>query len=151
MKKFITCLTAFLFLSSQTFGASNNLKTTIDVADIVSTISADQNTSDVYETVSSNVLEAIQSGTTEKEFIQSISDQMSLDLSQDEINETIEDMRADHSKERLMSLASDLTEQNEGQRVIGVLITFVIMSALLIGMFFLLAHIIGEEPVPSKW
>lgn len=151
MKKFITCLTAFIFLSSQTFGNTKNLKTTIDVADIVSTLSSGQNTSDVYNTVSSHVMEAIQSGTTEKEFVQSISNQMSLDLSQDEINETIQDMRADHSKERLMNLASDITEQKDGQRVVGVLITFVIMSALLIGMFFLLAHIIGEEPVPSKW
>ena len=101
------------FLSSQTFGNTNTLKTTIDVADIVSTLSSDQNTSDIYNTVSSNVMEAIQSGTTEKEFIQSISDQMSLDLSQDEINETIEDMRADHSKERLMN--QHLTSQKKGR------------------------------------
>jgi hypothetical protein len=151
MNKIFTVFTTLFFLSSQTFGSTHNLKTTINVADIVSSVSADMSSNEIYDTATETVMDAIKSGTTEKEFIESISDQMSLELTDGEIEETIEDMRADHSKGKLMALAQDLSEQSEDQRVIGVLITFVIMTALLLGLFFLLAYIIGEEPVPSKW
>jgi hypothetical protein len=63
---------------------------------------------------------------------------MSLNMSKEKIAASIEEMRSNPSEAKVEEIAKQLENNRSGDKVFMVLLTFALMSMLMIGIFFLL-------------
>jgi hypothetical protein len=145
LKKFISVFVIIAFTHSQTFAMEKNFEAQVELSDLIATVSNGASSDQIIEKAKNSALEAHNKGVSEQEFLKSVSDKMALELTDEEITESIADMRQDHSKDRLLELAGELENINSEEKVVAVLLTFVIASLLLVGVFFLLADILDLE------
>lgn len=85
------------------------------------------------------VVDAKASGMTEEEFISKMSQKMALNMSDADVAKTVSELKEKPSMAKIDELASQLSTVKSGDKFLMVLLTFAIMSALLIGFFFLIA------------
>ena len=153
IRKIISILTVMTFGNTNTFAMEKQYEAHVELASLISIVNAGAAGDEILETARNSALAAHKQGISEKQFLNSISEELALELTDEEITASINDMRDDHSPERLALLAMDLenTNANSGQRVLGVLLTFLISTLLLVGVFFLLADIFDQEPEREPW
>lgn len=85
------------------------------------------------------VTAARESGITEQEFIASLSEKMALNMSQEDINASIDELRIYRSELKIQEIAQSLENNQNGDKVFMVLLTFALLSLLWVGIFFILA------------
>lgn len=140
MKKLIAALLVLFFIHGQSIARAGTFdlnsrfgELAIDVSN--SKLSADE----LLEKSKAAVTEARNSGMTEEEFVAKLSEKMSLGLTQEEIRTSLEEIRSNPTQEKVQDIANKLTQKQNGDKFIQVLITFALLSLLWVGIFFILA------------
>ena len=78
-------------------------------------------------------------GVSEDALLKTLNDKLALQLTPEEIERSVSDLRANPSEEKLEKIAQDIVDNQNGDKVFMVLLTFALMSLLLVGFFFLIA------------
>jgi Ca2+-binding EF-hand superfamily protein len=130
----------FLFLQTQTYALASTSALDNSFSKMASQITQGKMTSqNIIDEAHRMVGDAKKSGVTEKEFLTSMSKKLSLNMSEDDVEKTIADLRANPSSAKIQDLASALEKTQSDDKVLMVLLTFALLSALWIGIFFILA------------
>ena len=129
LKKLTAITTILALLSGQAFASTKKLEIEIKLNNIATQVAEGTSKADLIESSKEVVDSAKENGIDKKEFVEIISEKLRLDLSEDEINETIADVEADNSEERVEELASMLTESADEQQLFS--LTFVLLLFLL--------------------
>ncbi|MEY4065934.1 MAG: hypothetical protein RIR26_2142 [Pseudomonadota bacterium] len=85
------------------------------------------------------VTDAKSAGVSEQQFLSELSEKMSLNMSTEEIQSSIDELKATRSQEKVRELAQNLVQNQNGDKFIQVLITFALLSLLMIGLFYIIA------------
>lgn len=144
MKKLIATLLVFLFLQVQSFARANPTGATSQLETSFSQMAAQVSqgslkSQEIIDQAKQIVGEAKASGVSEHEFISVMSKKLSLNMSDSDVEKTIADLKANPSQAKIQDLAQQLEKAQSGDKFLMVLLTFAIMSAIMIGIFFLLA------------
>ncbi|NBW81208.1 hypothetical protein EBR21_05585 [bacterium] len=83
--------------------------------------------------------EAKASGVSEEEFIGKMSQKLALNMSDADVAKTVAELKEKPSTVKIDELASQLSTVKSGEKFLLVLLTFALLSALWIGIFFLIA------------
>lgn len=68
-----------------------------------------------------------------------LSEKMALNMTPEEVAKTVEELKTDHSPARISDIARSLEEQGQQQGFVMVLVTFVLLTALWLAIFYALA------------
>ena len=140
MKKIIASLLVFFFVQTQSAARAGTFNMDNQFQQLAHDISTSQNNADqIIEKATKAVTEAKAAGVTEKEFLSTLSQKMALNMSAEEIQSSIDELKATHSPEKVRELAQNLAQNQTGDKFIQVLITFAILSLLMVGLFYLIA------------
>ena len=140
MKKIIASLLVFFFVQTQSAARAGTFNMDTQFQQLAHDISTSQNNADqILEKATKAVTEAKAAGVTEQEFLSTLSQKMALNMSAEEIQSSIDELKATHSPEKVRELAQNLAQNQTGDKFIQVLITFAILSLLMVGLFYLIA------------
>jgi hypothetical protein len=130
----------FLFLQAQTSALASQSGLETSFSRMASEISQGKMTSqNIIDEAQRLVGDAKQSGVTEKEFLTTMSKKLSLNMSDEDVEKTIADLRERPSSAKINELAAALEKNQSEDKFLMVLLTFALLSALWIGIFFILA------------
>ncbi|MEY2987923.1 MAG: hypothetical protein RJB13_1444 [Pseudomonadota bacterium] len=140
MRKVIATLLTVLFFHTQAFARSQPSSLSADFNQLASEIVESSLTADqIIERSKEFVANAKSNGVTEQELLKKLSEKMSLQLSPEEIEQSIAELRSQPSELKLQALAQEIVEVQNGDKVFMVLLTFALLSMLWVGIFFILA------------
>jgi hypothetical protein len=133
---FVLCFFSF----SQARAASSQVQITLAMNQMIEDLTKSNFGSDeIMQRAVITVQKAISEGATEKDFMAELSRRLSSVLSAQEFKNAIDEIKNDHSPEKIHSMATELQKTNDSQGFIAVLIMFAIYSLILYGVFLLLA------------
>lgn len=139
-KKFVALMVTALLLPTQSFAREQQISLKSGFNQLASEVVEDGLTAhEIMERSKVLVLQAKANGLTEQELLKSLNDKLSLQLSPEEIESSVHDLRTNPSMEKLEKIAQDIVDNQNGDKVFMVLLTFALMSLLLVGFFFLIA------------
>ena len=134
LKKLVGLLTALSILSGQVFAKQQQVEIDIKLNEIVSSISNGMDKDEILSETKSFVDDAKSQNVSLEELLMKLSILLDLDLTEEEIKETVEEITSDYSildsDKQLDEVAESLAEQGEGKRLI-----FMSILLLLILMF----------------
>lgn len=140
MKKIFSAFLMFLFLQTQTFAFASQPALETSFSKMASEITQGKMTgNEIIDNAQRIVSDAKSAGVTEKEFLSAMSKKMALNMSDEDVEKTIADLRAHPSTSKIQDIASALEKTNKEDKFLMVLLTFALLSALWIGIFFILA------------
>ena len=106
MKKIIASLLVFFFVQTQSAARAGTFNMDTQFQQLAHDISTSQNNADqIIEKATKAVTEAKAAGVTEKEFLSTLSQKMALNMSAEEIQSSIDELKATHSPEKVRELA----------------------------------------------
>ena len=130
LKRLTAIFTIVTLLSGQAFASDKQIE--LQLGELARNISNGTSKVELLR-ISQEVVDAAkESGMTTNEFVQAYSDRFGLELTEEEISETIAKVQADTSAETVDELASKITENAEGERLIfaGILLLLLIFLKL---------------------
>lgn len=134
LKKLVGLLTVLSILSGQVFAKQKQVEIDIKLNEIVSSISNGMDKDEILSETKSFVDDAKSQNVSLEELLMKLSILLDLDLTEEEIKETVEEITSDYSildsDKQLDEVAESLAEQGEGKRLI-----FMSILLLLILMF----------------
>ncbi|MEN9808448.1 MAG: hypothetical protein RLZZ488_15 [Pseudomonadota bacterium] len=140
MKKLIAALLVFFFLQTQNVARANPAGLDVSFAQLASEVTQGKLSSAEIISKSKQVVgSARASGMTEEQFVAHLSKKLALNMSEEDVLKTVEDLRADHSPTKISELAESLRNTQKDDKVLMVLLTFALLTALMLGIFFILA------------
>lgn len=140
MKKIISALLVFFFLHTQSIARAQQGQMDLDFSRMATQITQGQlNSDEIIAQAHRAVADAKAAGVTEEEFVSKLSEKLALNMSAEDVRKTVEDMKADHSPSKISQLAESLKNNQKGDKFLMVLLTFALLTALWIGIFFILA------------
>lgn len=140
MKKLISALLVMLFVYTQSSARAGTFDFNSRFNEIAHEISSSRlNSDELIDKSKNTIIQAKESGMTEEDILSKLSEKMALGLTQDEIRDSLEDLRSNPSQQKIQDIANQLTQKQDGDKFIQVLITFALLSLLLIGLFWIIA------------
>jgi hypothetical protein len=140
LKKIIASLLVFFFFQTQSAARAGTFNMNSQFHQLAHEISRTENSAEgILEKATQAVSDAKASGVTEQEFLSTLSEKMALNMSPEEIQSSIDELKATRSPEKVRELAQTLAQNQSGDKFIQVLITFALLSLLMIGLFYIIA------------
>ncbi|MEY3900827.1 MAG: hypothetical protein RL189_133 [Pseudomonadota bacterium] len=140
MKKLFAALLVFFFLQTQNVARANPAGLDVSFAQMASEVTQGKlSSTEIVSKAKQAVSSARASGMTEEQFVAHLSKKLALNMSDEDVRQTVEDLRANHSPSKISELAESLRNTQKDDKVLMVLLTFALLSALWIGIFFILA------------
>lgn len=140
MKKLFAALLVFFFLQTQNVARANPAGLDVSFAQMASEVTEGKlSSAEIISKAKQAVSSARASGMSEEQFVAHLSQKLALNMSDGDVRKTVEDLRADHSPSKISELAESLRKTQKDDKVLMVLLTFALLSALWIGIFFILA------------
>lgn len=144
MKKIVATLLVFLFVQVQSFARANPTGATSQLETSFSQMAAQVTqgslkSQQIIDQAKQIVVEAKAAGISEQEFISVMSKKLSLNMSDADVEQTITDLKSNPTQAKIQDLAEQLEKAQSGDKFLMVLLTFALMSALMIGIFLLIA------------
>ncbi len=139
MKRFFSALLVLFFLQTQSYARANTHALNTEFNQLAhGIIDGQMNAESIVSHAKKIVSQARASGVSEEQFLGALSEKMSLNMSKEKIAASIEEMRSNPSEAKVEEIAKQLENNRSGDKVFMVLLTFALMSMLMIGIFFLL-------------
>ncbi len=139
MKRLFSALLVLFFLQTQSYARANTPALKTDFNQLAHEIIEGQiNAESIVAKARKIVVAARASGMSEEEFLNTLSEKMSLNMSKEQISSSVAELRAAPSETKVQQLAQQLEQNRSGDKVFMVLLTFALMSLLMVGIFFLL-------------
>ncbi|MBM3383274.1 MAG: hypothetical protein FJY29_12690 [Betaproteobacteria bacterium] len=140
MKRIFSVLLVLFFLQTQSYARANTHGFKNDFNQLAHEIMDGQMKADEIVSKAKNLVStARSSGVSETELLKTLSEKMSLNMSEEEIASSIADLRSNPSEIKVQQLAKQIEQNQTGDKVFMVLLTFALMSLLMVGIFFLIA------------
>ena len=140
LKKIIAALLVFFFVQTQSVARASQGSLNQSFNQMALEVSEGKLTAPEIIARARNIVSAAkESGITEQEFISSLSEKMALNMSQEDINASVDELRGQRSEAKIQEIAQSLENNQNGDKVFMVLLTFALLSVLWVGIFFLLA------------
>ena len=123
-------ITIFCLLSGQVFAKNKKLEIELKINNLVTSVSngIDRNT---LMTESQEVIDSAKDkDLSQRDFVEVVSEKLGLELSQDELDETIADLQDVDSEQTMTELADTLTGETGTNRLIfaGILLIFLLLA-----------------------
>ncbi len=139
-RKFVALIVTSLLLPTQSFAREQQVSLKSGFNQLASEVIENSlSASEIMDRSKELAVRAKASGLTEQELLKSLNDKLSLQLSPEEIESSIHDLRTNPSEEKLEKIAQEIVDNQNGDKVFMVLLTFALMSLLLVGFFFMIA------------
>jgi hypothetical protein len=140
LKRIISAILVFFFVQTQSVARASQGNLNQSFNQMAHEVSQGHLTaSEIIAKAKNIVTAARESGITEQEFIASLSEKMALNMSQEDINASIDELRIYRSELKIQEIAQSLENNQNGDKVFMVLLTFALLSLLWVGIFFILA------------
>jgi hypothetical protein len=140
LNKIIALIVVSLLLPTQSFARAQQSQLNVNFNQLASEVMEQKLSADEILNRSRELVQnAKTQGLTEEELLSTLNNRLSLQLSPEEIQSSIADLRANPSEDKLQKIAQDIANNQTGDKVFMVLLTFALMSLLLVGFFFLIA------------
>lgn len=139
MKKLLSALLVFFFLQTQSYARANQSSLNDAFMQMANEIAQGKmNSEQIVSKAKELVREAKAAGVTEEQFVSQLSEKMALNMSAEDVRKTVDELKANPSLVKVQEIAQSLEKVQNGDKVLMVLLTFALLSALWIGIFFLL-------------
>lgn len=140
LRKLVALVVVMLLLPTQSFAREQQFNLKLNFNHLASEVIESQlDANEILMRSKTLATQAKAQGLTENDLLNTLNDKLSLQLSPEEIEASIQDLRANPSEEKLQKIAQDIVDNQTGDKVFMVLLTFALMSLLLVGFFFLIA------------
>ncbi|MEY2988778.1 MAG: hypothetical protein RJB13_2299 [Pseudomonadota bacterium] len=139
-RKIVALVITALLLPTQSFAREQQVSLKSGFNALASEVIEDGlNAHEIMERSKQLAKQARAEGMNESSLLKSLNDKLSLQLSPEEIERSVRDLRTNPTEEKLEKIAQDIVDNQNGDKVFMVLLTFALMSLLLVGFFFLIA------------
>ncbi|NBW81100.1 hypothetical protein EBR21_05035 [bacterium] len=136
MKRIFSFLLILCLVQTQAWARSKQDVFEPSFSNLVRTIAnGGLNQDEIIEQAKKYADEIRDSGASEKEFVQFISEKLSLNMSEDEVSRTIDEARANPSIEKINSLAKQISEVKSGDKEGAIFLIIIIPLVALLSFY----------------